>query len=302
MATAGAVRSAQLGPFVASTERTTPRSRRIDAGLCLALGVVGAFGIMAVFANFIAPHSPTDGFLSNRLLPPLTAAGGTFFLLGTDDQGRDILSRLIFGARTSLSVAVVTVIGGAVIGTLLGLVAAYNEGSIDALLMRAVDALVGLPVILFALLFSVTLGPGFQPLVMALILISWAAYARVVRSEALGLKHREFFEAARALGAPWPRIVFRHLWPNVEPTVIVLATSQVGFVVVAEAALSFIGAGIPPPAPAWGSMIAAGREYLVQAWWISLFPGLAIVAFVLAVNASGEWLRERSDPRLLRRS
>jgi len=256
---------------------------------------------MAVFATLIAPHSPTDGFLSNRLLPPFTAAGGTFFLLGTDDQGRDILSRLIFGARTSLSVAAVTVIGGAVIGTLLGLIAAYNEGSIDALLMRAVDALVGLPVILFALLFSVTMGPGFQPLVMALILISWAAYARVVRSEALSLKHREFFEAARALGAPWSRIVFRHLWPNVEPTVIVLATSQVGFVVVAEAALSFIGAGIPPPAPAWGSMIAAGREYLVQAWWISLFPGLAIVAFVLAVNATGEWLRERSDPRLLRR-
>lgn len=255
---------------------------------------------MAVFANFIAPQSPTDGFLTNRLLPPFTSAGSSFFLLGTDDQGRDVLSRLIFGARTSLSVALLTVTGGAIIGTLLGLVAAYNEGFVDAILMRAVDALVGLPVILFALLFSVTLGPGFSPLVIALILISWAAYARVVRVEALGLKRREFFEAARALGASWPRILFRHLWPNVEPTVIVLATSQIGFVVIAEAALSFIGAGIPPPAPAWGSMIASGREYLVQAWWVSLFPGLAIVAFVLAINATGEWLRERSDPRVFR--
>jgi peptide/nickel transport system permease protein len=298
MAAARVVRRARVGPYVDSDEGIGAGPRRVDAGLCLALTVVGVFCLMAVFANQIAPHSPTDGFLSNRLLPPLTAAGGSYFVLGTDDQGRDILSRLIFGARTSLSVAAVTVLGGCIIGTLLGLVAAYNEGSVDALLMRAVDALIGLPVILFALLFSVTLGPGFTPLVMALILISWAGYARVVRSEALGLKRREFFEAARALGAPWPRILFRHLWPNVEPTVIVLATSQVGFVVVAEAALSFIGAGIPPPAPAWGSMIASGRAYLVQAWWISLFPGLAIVAFVLAVNATGEWLRRRSDPRL----
>jgi len=256
---------------------------------------------MAVFANFLAPHSSTDGFLINRLLPPFSSVDGSFFLLGTDDQGRDMLSRLIFGARTSLSVSVLTVTGGSIIGTLLGLVAAYHEGSIDAILMRAVDALIGLPVILFALLFSVTLGPGFMPLVMALILISWAAYARVVRAEALGLKRREFFEAARALGAPWSRILFRHLWPNVEPTVIVLATSQIGFVVIAEAALSFIGAGIPPPAAAWGSMIASGREYLVEAWWISLFPGLAILAFVLSVNATGEWLRERSDPRHFQR-
>src|SRR6266516_5858874 len=154
MAVAREVRPVHLGPYVESDEATGHRSGRTDRRLCLSLGVVGAFCGTAVFANFIAPHSPTDGFLINRLLPPLSSVGGSYFLLGTDDQGRDVLSRLIFGARTSLSVAVLTVTGGAVIGTLLGLVSAYNEGSIDALLMRAVDALVGLPVILFSLLFS----------------------------------------------------------------------------------------------------------------------------------------------------
>ena len=258
-----------------------------------------AFTVSALAADWISPHSPTIGSLSDRLLPPFSRASDSgIFLLGSDEQGRDILTRVIYGTRASLAVALVTVLIGEAIGTFVGLVSGYQGGWLDALLMRAVDAVMGLPLILFALSFAVTIGPGFTTVVLSLVLILWARYARVVRAEVLSLKEREFVLAARAVGCSGWRVMTHYLLPNVAATVLVLLSLQAGIVVIAEASLSFLGAGILPPTPAWGSMVAAGRATVVRAWWVSFFPGLAIVLFVLSFNLLGDWLREVLDPRL----
>ena len=263
----------------------------------------------AIFANWVAPHDPVQGNLSERLTPPFwvqaegegiyaTPGGSTKFILGTDKQGRDILSRIIHGARISLTVAAISIFLAGLIGTTLGLMAGYFGGNIDHLVMRAVDICLSMPAILFALVLAVVLGPSFQTVIIVIVSIFWSRYARLVRGETLGIKSQDFVARARVSGASNLRIISRHVFPNVVNTIIVLATLEVGQVILLESTLSFLGAGLPRPTPAWGLMIANGRELLVTAWWVAAWPGVAILLSVLSMNLLGDWLRDRLDPKL----
>lgn len=255
--------------------------------------------IPGLFAEWIAPHDPIKGSLSLRLKPPMWSTGGSIdYPLGTDKVGRDILSRIIYGARVSLRVSLEAIIISGVIGTTLGLLSGYFGGRVDAFVMRLVDISLGLPIILVALVFVSALGPSFQTVIAVITILLWARYARQIRGETLSIKERDFVSRARVAGASHFRIMFRYLLPNVVNTLIVLATLQVGFVILLESSLSFLGAGIPRPTPAWGLMVADGRELIVTAWWISMFPGLAIMLTVLSLNLLGDWLRDRLDPKL----
>ncbi len=225
--------------------------------------------------------------------------GGSWeYPLGTDKQGRDVLSRLMHGARISLAVSCLAILLGGVLGTGLGMLAAFRGGLTDAILMRIVDIKLAFPSILLALTLVVAIGSGFSTVVIVIALLLWARYARVVRGEALTIKERDFIDRARVAGASNLRIMGRHIFPNVFNTVIVLATLEVGHVIILEATLSFLGAGIPRPQPAWGLMAADGREVITSSWWIFLFPCLAIVLTVLSMNLLGDWLRDRLDPKL----
>jgi peptide/nickel transport system permease protein len=288
---------AQINVVVRASEAIQGSSMwRPKIGLlpALAVALLLVFVICAICANYITPHDPIEGSLLDRLKPPLTSG----YLLGTDVQGRDILTRVVYGARVSLSVALITVLISTSLGSLIGLYAGFHGSWVDGLVMRVVDSVLGFPLIMLALLFAISLGPGFATVVLSISLVSWASYARVVRGEALTLRQREFITSARVVGCTNHRIVFRYLLPNVAPTIFVLATMQIGGVILVEAGLSFIGAGIPAPTPDWGAMVSGGRDYIGTAWWISLWPGLAIVLVVLAVNTIGDWLREVLDPRV----
>ena len=263
----------------------------------------------AIFANWIAPHDPVQGSLSERLVPPFwvqaegegiyaTPGGSTKFILGTDKQGRDILTRIVYGARISLTVAAISIFLAGLIGTTLGLIAGYFGGNIDHIVMRAVDICLSMPAILFALVLAVVLGPSFQTVIIVIVSIFWSRYARLVRGETLGIKAQDFVARARVSGASNLRIITRHVFPNVVNTIIVLATLEVGQVILLESTLSFLGAGLPRPTPAWGLMIANGRELLVTAWWVAAWPGVAILLSVLSMNLLGDWLRDRLDPKL----
>ncbi len=255
--------------------------------------------IPALFAGFIAPHDPIDGELSVRLLPPAWTDGGEWsHPLGTDRQGRDILSRMIFGARTAALVSLAALAVGGAIGSMLGLVAGYFGSWWDHVIMRLVDINLSLPLILLALVLVVLFEPGTATTVAVVALLLWSRYARQVRAEVLTLKEMDFVARARVAGASNLRIIFRHILPNVLNTIIVLATLQVGNVILLEASLSFLGAGIPPPDPAWGVMVAEGRDFIVTSWWLSVIPGLAIMFTVLSMNLLGDWLRDYLDPRL----
>jgi peptide/nickel transport system permease protein len=253
----------------------------------------------AVFAHQVAPYDPLRGSLAKRLKPPVWQERGTFdHLLGTDKLGRDILSRMIHGARVSLAVSLVAIFVGGAIGTSLGLISGYFGGKTDALLMRLVDISLSLPTILLALVLVAAVGPSFGTVITVLVVLLWARYARLVRGETLSIRERDFVARARVAGASHTRIMVRYIFPNVVNSLIVLATLQVGYVILLESALSFLGAGLPRPTPAWGLMIADGRELIVTAWWVSMFPGLAIMLTVLALNLLGDWLRDHLDPKL----
>lgn len=252
-----------------------------------------------LFAPYLAPHNPIRGSLRARLKPPVWVQGGTItHPLGTDKVGRDILSRIIYGARISLAVSVVAILVSGAIGTALGLMAGYFGGRLDALIMRLVDISLGLPVILLALVFVAAIGASFGTVVMVTAILLWARYARQVRGETLSIRERDFIARARVAGASHFRIMLRYIFPNVVNTLTVLATLQIGAVILLESALSFLGAGIPRPTPTWGSMIADGRDLIVVAWWIAMFPGLAIMLTVLSLNLLGDWLRDYLDPKL----
>ena len=273
-----------------------PRRRRLPV---LPLGIIGLFVLVAILAPLLSPANPLDQSLRNRFKPPVWMEGGsTTYLLGTDRLGRDILSRIIWGSRVSLTAGVVTVLLASAFGAAVGLVAGYYGGRTDAVLMRVTDATMSFPVILLALILAVTVGPSFTNVVVAIAVILWARYARVVRGQVLTLMGLDFIAQARVAGAGAWRIITRHLLPNTLNTLVVLVTLQVGYVIIVEASLSFLGAGIPPPTPAWGSMIAEGREFVTSAWWASALPGLAILAVVLAFNVLGDWLRDTLDPKL----
>src|SRR5712671_7226129 len=263
------------------------------------IAIISAIVIMALFAPLLAPYSPVDQTLRDKLLPPAWMAGGSDkYLLGTDAFGRDILSRLIYGARVSLLVALLALTAGGGVGLAVGIVAGYLGGAVDSLLMRLVDAAFTFPAILFALLLAVTMGQGLGTLVLAISLLLWASFARVIRGEVLSLKQRDFVALAKVRGCSSARIMLTHILPNVLNTFMVLVTLNIGVVIIAEASLSFLGAGIPPPTATWGLLVSDGRGRIAEAWWVSLIPGIAITLLVLSVNVLGDWLRDRLDPRL----
>lgn len=261
--------------------------------------IILALVFVAVFAPLIAPHSPTVQSLPDKLMPPAWQEGGTAkHLLGTDLLGRDMLSRLIYGARVSLIVAASALLAGGGVGLLLGILSGYLGGRVDSFLMRVVDATLTFPTILIALLFAVSLGQGLRTMVIAITLILWARFARVVRGEVLAVKTRDFVSLAKVHGCSHLRIMAVHILPNVTNTFMVLLSLHIGFVILVEASLSFLGAGIPPPTPSWGQMVADGRGHIASAWWLSFIPGFAIMLVVLAFNLFGDWLRDWLDPRL----
>ena len=263
------------------------------------LGIIVGFVLLAGAAGWVSPADPYAQSLRARLSPPVWSAAGSWsHPLGTDRLGRDLLSRIIFGARVSLAAGVVTVLLAGLGGAAVGLLAGYYRGRVGSVLMRVTDATLAVPVILLALILAVTVGPSFANVVIAIGAILWARYARVVHGEVLALMERDFIAQARLTGCSDTRIILVHLLPNTLPSLLVLLSLQVGYVIIVEASLSFLGAGIPPPTPAWGSMIAEGRDYVTSAWWVSFFPGLAILLVVLAFNLVGDWLRDALDPKL----
>jgi peptide/nickel transport system permease protein len=276
----------------------TPGSRlrrRLRSGKLpwFAMVILGVIVICAIFAPLIAPDNPLATNLPNALQPPNHA-----HWLGTDALGRDELSRLLYGARISLTVVIFGVAGAGLIGLIIGIVSGFIGGLVDAVLMRLTDAFMGLPTLLIALVFVMSVGAGLKTVIIALTVVGWAPFARIIRSEVLSVKEREFVSLARIAGVGQVRIMYVHILPNVFNTFVVIATLQMSQFVLTEASLSFLGAGVPPPTPSWGNMISDGLQYIQTAWWMSLVPGIALVAMVLAMNLLGDWLRDVLDPKL----
>jgi peptide/nickel transport system permease protein len=264
----------------------------------LPLFILLFFVTLAIFADVISPYSPVDVSLRNRLTPPFWQAEGSMtHPLGTDPLGRDLATRVAYGAQTSLMVAGATVLLSAAIGVIMGLISGYSRGIVDTVIMRAADITIAFPIILFAIMLVVILGAGIINLVVAVGVVLWARFARVIRGEVLILMERDFIARARVSGCSSARIIAMHLFPNILNTMVVLLTLQIGFVIIIESSLSFLGAGVPPPTPAWGSMIAEGRDYTTNAWWVSVVPGVALALIVISFNLLGDWLREALDPR-----
>ena len=261
------------------------------------LVIILALVLTAIFAPLIAPYDPTLGSLGDRLTPPSWQEGGSSaHLLGTDKLGRDTLSRLIYGARTSLAVAVVAIVVAGSMGSLLGIAAGYLGGWVDIIIMRLVDLAFAFPTILLAMVLAVIFEASFTNIILVISLVLWAEYARMARGETLKVKEMDFVALAQVAGVSKLMIMLRHILPNVASSLIVLATLQVGIVIIMESSLSFLGVGIPPPTPDWGSMIAEGRSYIVSAWWLSVVPGVAIVLTVLSFNLLGDTLTELLNP------
>jgi peptide/nickel transport system permease protein len=261
--------------------------------------IIFIFIFLAIFGEALAPYPPNGVSLGERFLPPAWQSGGKpDHLLGTDNLGRDMLSRIMAGARVSSIVALLAITLGGFVGAALGIISGYYGKRVDAIVMRAVDATLAFPIILLAILLCMILGPSLQNVVISLGIVLWARFARVIRGEVLGLKERDFVALARVAGSSGLRIMARHIFPNIWNTLLVMLTLQVGWVIIVEASLSFLGAGIPGPSPVWGSMISKGREYITTAWWIPFLPGLAVSLVCLSFNMFGDWLREVLDPKL----
>ncbi|HET9015590.1 MAG TPA: ABC transporter permease [Thermomicrobiaceae bacterium] len=266
----------------------------VFGGLILAILVVAALG-----APLLAPDSPNHTDLILRNTPPAwTKGGSTQHLLGTDPVGRDLLSRIIYGARVSLGVGLTVTVLSAVLGVFFGLLAGYYGGWIDQVVMRIVDLFLAFPFILLAITIIAVLGAGLVNLVATLVVTSWVGYARLVRGQVLTTRELQYIDAARVAGAGNGRVILHHVLPNVITPVIVVGTLQIGFVILAEAALSFLGLGLSPSIPDWGTMVSDGRLYIYTAWWVITFPGLAIMLTVLSINMLGDWLRDVLDPTL----
>jgi len=293
----------------ASAAETRVRARRSRAfhvfGLppTVALSVVVLLLLIcaAVAAPYLTPYDPTTTALADRMLPPSWAGGKPGHLLGTDGFGRDVFTRVLYGARVSLSLAGLVIVFGGVPGAIIGIIAGYFGGVVDVVLMRAVDIFQSLPTILVAIVLAVVLGPSFANLVIVISLLLWPNIARQIRGDALVVKGHDYLQYSEAIGIrPW-RIMLRHFLPNVTPSLLVMTTLEVGAVILTESTLSFLGAGIPPPQPSWGVIVADGAALIASGWWIALFPGLAIVASVMIFNTLGDWLRDHLDPRLKQR-
>jgi peptide/nickel transport system permease protein len=259
-------------------------------GLCLVVLAVTA----AVAAPWLAPHDPLRSDFAQGLRPPGTPGHP----LGTDQLGRDLLSRVLYGARIALFIGLCTVALTALVGSLVGLVAGFVEGLPGAILMRLADVQLSFPFILLALTINAIVGLGLQNIIISLSAAGWVVYARVVRGQVLSVKQRDYVQAAAALGTGRARVAVRHVLPNVAPSIVVVASLQFSQFVVAEAAISFLGFGVQPPTPAWGSMLSEGRDFLYVAWWLAAWPGAALALTALGVNLVGDWLRDVLDPKL----
>jgi peptide/nickel transport system permease protein len=284
--------------FANAPVRWTSLARQLPV---LPLAILVPFILLALFADWIAPYDPIEPIPGAKIFePPFWMQGGsTHALLGTDFQSRDLLSRLIFGARVSLIVGVTGTLVAGSIGTALGILAGYLGGWVDQVIMRLTDAWLALPALVFAIFLATMIGPSMWNIVLILGLVYWTRYARVIRGEVLSLREREFVKLAEIAGGSRSRVIFRHILPNVLNSTMVLASLTIGVVIIAEASLSFLGVGVPPPEPAWGSMLADGRSMLmVGDWWLTVFPGLGILLVVLATQLLGDWLRVRLDPQL----
>ena len=277
---------------------TPPSPRRRFRTGTLGAAILAAAAVAAVGAPYLAPTSPLVQNLLLRLRGPGTHGPAAVFWLGTDGLGRDVLSRLLFGARASLIVAGLAVVFSGAVGTALGMLAGYYRGRIGAVLMRFVDTVLSIPFLLLAIAVVAVLGPSLLNTVLVLGLTRWPRYARIAFAQTLAARRREFVEAARALGSADGRLMIRHVLPEVLPSAVVVGTLEVGLMIVFEAALSFLGLGVQPPTPSWGSMLADGRDYLATAWWLATFPGLAIMLTVLGANLLGDEVRDRLDPRI----
>jgi len=264
--------------------------------------LVGTLVVLAIFAPLIAPHDPTEFNLRARRLPPVWLDGDPNFLLGTDQLGRDLLSRLIFGSRVSLIVGAGGVIVSMLIGISLGLASGFTGGIVDAVISRTIDTFMAVPFIVLALAVVGILGPGSGDSLLILIIVlgmtGWVTFARVVRAEVLSVKELEYVEAVRALGQSHMSILLRHVLPNISASIIVLGTLQVATVIIAESSLSFLGLGVQPPSVTWGTMLADGRDYLATSWWLATFPGIAITLTSLGMILLGDWLRDVLDPKM----
>jgi peptide/nickel transport system permease protein len=264
------------------------------------MAILGTMIFVAIFANALAPHDPEVGNLGERFRPPVWQEGGSEkFILGSDHLGRDVLSRLIFGARVSIVVGFTAVIVAGLLGTGLGILSGYLGGWVDQVIMRVTDAWLALPALTFAIFLAAVVGPSEMNIVIILAAVYWTRYARVIRGEVLSLKERDFVRLAIVAGCSKRTIMKRHILPNVLNSAVVLGTLMLGVVVVTEAALSFLGVGVPPPKPAWGLMLADGKKGLMAGyWWLTVLPGCCIMLMVLSANLLGDWLRVKLDPQL----
>ena len=251
----------------------------------------------ALLAPLVAPHDPTEISMLDAKLAP---GENLRYPLGTDVMGRDMGSRLIYGARTALFISLIALGTGAFVGTVLGLVAGFRAGWVDTLVMRAADVALGFPTILVAMIIVTILGAGIENIIMAVALTVWARFARMIRGDVLSIKQLDFVTFARIAGLSTPLIIIRHIFPNTINTLMVITSLQIGQVILLEASLSFLGLGLPPGDPAWGLMVSEGRSVILEVWWLALLPGLAITAVVLAFNFFGDWLRDTLDPKLRR--
>lgn len=277
------------------------RRRRIRFGFrgMLAFSIVGLVLLVAVVGPFVAPASPTEQHVSQRLRPPVWSADGSSeHILGTDQLGRDVLSRLLYGARISLIVSFGSAALALVVGVLLGVIAGFYRGWLDEVIMRLVEIQLSFPYLLLAITLMAMLQPSIRNVILVLAISGWVVHARLVRGITLSLAQKEFVVAARALGCSDARMIARHILPNLVAVATVVFTLQVAQFVIAESALSFLGLGLRPPTPSWGSIMNEGREYLELAWWIETFPGLAIMLATTGVGLLGDWLRDVLDPRL----
>lgn len=250
--------------------------------------------ILGLFGTWIAPYDPELADFSKKLLPPMTDG----HILGTDQLGRDILSRLIVGTKISLIIGITTVIFAGLIGTIAGIISGYFGGWIDVILMRIVDVKLSFPFILLVLVINAVIGTGLKNIIISLVIGGWVVYARVVRSEVLALREKEFILSCISTGVPRWEIIVKHIVPNLFTPIIVLSSLQIASFIIAEASVSFLGFGVQPPTPAWGNMLSEGKDYIFSSWWLITFPGIAIVTTALGVNLFGDWLRDVLDPEM----
>jgi len=278
----------------------TVRKRRGTRGLAKILPflvILGIFVVIALFPSIFVNHKPDLTDLTERLKPPLYKTGGSIYWFGTDELGRDVFSRVIYGARASLIVSSVAVCISGIVGGLLGVISGYFQEVIGTIIMRLADIVLSIPFLLLAILTVAVVGPSLLNLIVVLGITRWPRYARVAYGQTLSTVNQDFVRSSAALGASSWRLISRHILPEVLPSLIVVATLEVGLMIIYEASLSFLGLGVQPPNPSWGSMLTEGQQYVSTAWWLATFPGIAIFLVVLAVNLVGDYLRDRLDPK-----